>query len=231
MRNKKLIVITIAVLLIVSIFLIIRVLTVKHIVIIGNKNLAEKEIKDALGIKEGNSIIYPSAHKLYERLKKIPWVKEAIIRKDLNGTLTVYIKEATAVAIAVAGERAYLIDNEAHVLEDFTEKLKHTQIFLPIIKEIDPFKDKSTLQSAVELINFLTAKGYTRSNDEIVITGSDPDNLTLHLNNLKIIIGNGDFELKFAKYLVVNDEIQKRGLNVHYIDLRFPDRVIVKPAE
>lgn len=232
MKNKKLIIlITFLVFIVVSLFLVSRELTIKQICFIGNKHVTEKEIISIIGVKEGHSIIYPSSRTIYKRLKQIPWIKDAIIRKDLNGTLTIYIKESTPVAIAIVNEKAYLIDYEAQVLEDFTEKLQHSQIFLPIIKDIDPFKDTNTLSEAVKLLNFINSKGYVKSQDEITITGKNPDSLTIYINGFQIIVGQGDFELKFAKYILINKEIQKRGLNVQYIDLRFPDRVIVKPVQ
>jgi len=244
MKSKKWIILICVFSLILAVFLAFEEFTVRNVVIIGNKHLTDKEIRAILSIKEGNSIIYPSSKTLYERLKKTPWIKDAIIRKDLNGTMTIYIKESTPVAIAMFNENYYLVDYEAQVLEDFTEKIQkqndfsevgtketNSTIFLPVIKNIDPFKNKETLNEAVKLLNFINHKGFVKADDKIIITGNNPDDLTLHINNFPIIIGKGELEAKFAKYLVVNGEIQKRGLNVQYIDLRVPDRVIVKPIE
>lgn len=237
MRNKKLIVLTVfIILLILSGFLAYKELSVKHIVIIGNKHLTEKEIREIMGLKEGDSIVYPSSKGLYERLKKIPWIKDAVVRKDLNGTVTIYVKEATPLAIATINGKYYLVDNEAQILEDFTDKIQNREnssVLLPVIKNIDPFKNKETFNEAVNLLSFINAKGFVNTEDKITITitGHSPEELTLNINSFPIIVGRGEFEAKFAKYLVVNEEIQKRGLNVQYIDLRVPDRVIVKPLD
>jgi len=231
MKSKKLIILVAFLLILAAGFLAFKTLTVRHVVITGNKHLTEKEIRSITGIKEGISIIYPSSRTLYERLKKTPWIKDAIIRKDLNGTITIYVKESTPVAIAMFNEHSYLIDYEAQVLEDFTEKINDSNVFLPVIKNIDPFKNRETLEEAVKLLNFINHKGFVKSDDEIIITGNNPDDLTLYVNGFQIIVGRGDFEAKFAKYIVVNSEIQKRGLNVQYVDLRVPDRVIVKPLQ
>lgn len=235
MKSKKWIIFTIAFFVLVLLFLVLKGFTVKNIVIIGNKHLTEKEIRAVIAIKEGSSIIYPSSKTLYERLKKIAWIKDAIIRKDLNGTVTIYIKESSPVAIAMFNDKAYLIDYEAQVLEDFTQQIQVSEnqkpLFLPLIKNIDPFKNRETLEEAVKLLNFIHNKGFVKPEEEIIISGSNPESLTLHINDFPIIVGKGDFETKFAKYLVVNSEIEKRGLKVQYIDLRFPDKVIVKPVQ
>lgn len=244
MKSKKWIILICIFFIILAGFLAFEELTVRNVIIIGNKHLTDKEIRAILLIKEGNSIIYPTSKTLYERLKKTPWIKDVIIRKDLNGTMTIYIKESTPVAIATFNGNYYLVDYEAQILEDFTDKIQNKKpfsdtdtketnstILLPIIKNIDPFKNRETLNEAVKLLNFINHKGFVKADDKIIITGNNPDNLTLYINDFPIIIGKGDFESKFAKYLVVNTEIQKRGLNVQYIDLRVPDRVIVKPVE
>ncbi len=233
MVNKRLILITVVFILLVSLIIIFsfKILVIRHIVIAGNKNLTEIQIRNALGIKEGSSIIYPSSRIIYERLKKIPWIKDVIIRKDLNGTLTIYVRESDAVAILKFNEKAYLIDYEALLLEEISSNLSENKIFLPLIKDIDPFNNKEALYAAISLINFLNSKKLLSPDSSIIITGNHPDNLIMYVNNLKIIVGDGDFENKFAKYATVKAEIQKRGLNVEYVDLRFPDKVIVKPLE
>lgn len=229
MKNKKWIILIFAFIIVITGLLAFKMLTIRHIVIMGNKHLTEKEIRSIIAIKEGNSIIYPSAKSLYERLKKTPWIKDAIIRKDLNGTLTIYIKESTPVAIASFNGVSYLIDYEAQVLE--AGKIQDSATFLPVIKNIDPFKNRETIEEAVKLLNFINSKGFIKTEDEVTITGSNPDDLTLYINGFPIIVGKGEFETKFAKYLVINAEIERRGLKVQYIDLRFPDKVIVKPVE
>lgn len=231
--RKKVIILFIGIFLLslISLFLLSRLMTIKHLVVIGISNITDSQVKQAIGIKEGSSILYPSSKILYERLKKIPWIKDAVIRKDLNGTLTVYIKESTPVAIALYEKKAYLIDNEGRVLEDFSEKINNVKIFLPVLRDIDPFKNKETLVAAIELINFLSSKNMISSNDDIVLTGSNPDDLSLYVNQIKLIFGKGDLETKLAKYSLIVEEIRKRGLRVQYIDLRFPEKVVVKTLE
>lgn len=229
---KKWIVLFLFILSVLSItFFILKGLTIKQIIIIGNKHVLTDNIMSIMQIKEGKSIIYPSSRTLFERLKKNPWVKDAVIRKDLSGTLTVFIKESFPVAISFFNDRAYLIDYEGVVLEDFTERIKEEEIFLPVIRDIDPFTDRSTVMEALKIINFVKEKGFISKNDTISVKGKNPENLTLQINDLSIIVGKGDLEKKFAMFKVVNAEVGRRNLKVQYYDLRFPDKVIVKPVE
>jgi len=213
------------------IFFVLKGLTIKQITIIGNKHLSNENIKAIMQINEGKSIIYPSSRTLSERLMKTPWVKDAVIRKDLSGTLTVFIKESFPVAISFFNEKAYLIDYDGVVLEDFTDKIKNAEIFLPVIKNIDPFTNKDTIVSALKILDFFKQKGVITKSDSVSIHGNNAEDLTVQINDLSFIIGKGDLEKKFAMLRIVRGEVERRNLKVQYYDLRFPDKVIVKPLE
>lgn len=229
--KKWLILVAIPVLLLLIGVFVFKTMTIRDIVIIGNKHLTEQDVKNLLAVKKGNSILYPTSKTLYERVKKTPWIKDAIIRKDLNGTITIYIKEAVPIALAIYENNVYLLDKDSNVLERVSGEMNDSSIFLPVIKNIDPFKNRDTLYEAVNLVNFLNDKGFVQKEDKITITGSNPDDLTLFINDFSIIVGKGDLESKFLKFKVVSEEIKKRNLTVQYVDLRFPDKVVVKPVE
>lgn len=214
-----------------AIFLFYKLFTIRQILIVGNRNLSEKEVKSAVGIKEGDFLFYPTSKEIYERLKRIAWIKEATIRKELSGTLIIYVYESTPVAVLEINERKYLVGEEGSVLEEFTDKVKDSPIILPIIKNLDPFKSRETIAEAVRLINFFKSKGLIKTDDEVLLTGETPDTLTIIINGFPIIFGKGDYEAKLSKYQLILSETQRRGMRLQYIDLRFPDRVIVKPLE
>jgi len=44
-----------------------------------------------------------------------------------------------------------------------------------------------------------------------------------------IRMGQGDYERKLSRLLALEDEIKKRQIAVDYVDLRFANRVVVKP--
>ncbi|MCS7203530.1 MAG: FtsQ-type POTRA domain-containing protein [Thermodesulfovibrio sp.] len=230
MKSKIAVVGVFIIFLVVITLFIYKQLTIKNISVIGNKNLTEEEIKNLINIKEGSSAILPFPKTIYERLKQSAWIKEATIRKDLNGVLTIYIIEANPLAILQIENKAYLIDDQGVILEELRE-ISNEGVFLPVIKDIDPFKNKETLTEAINLLVFLNKNKIINSDQKIKVEGKFPEDITLYIDSFSIIVGKGDFERKFTKFRVVNEEIQKRQLKVKYIDLRFPDRVIFKPQE
>lgn len=58
MGNKKFIAIAGVVVILVAVIFFIKILTIRNIVIVGNRNLTELQIRKAIGLKEGNSILY-----------------------------------------------------------------------------------------------------------------------------------------------------------------------------
>ena len=58
---------------------------------------------------------------------------------------------------------------------------------------------------------------------------SSPEDITLKVDSISIKVGAGDFDKKLERLEAIKDEIQKRNMTIEYIDLRFANKVIVKP--
>ncbi len=53
----------------------------------------------------------------------------------------------------------------------------------------------------------------------------------MKIDKIVIKVGKGDIEKKLERLEFVREEIQKRNMTVEYIDLRFANKIIVKPAQ
>ncbi|HCZ12465.1 MAG TPA: hypothetical protein DHV16_09505 [Nitrospiraceae bacterium] len=125
----------------------------------------------------------------------------------------------------IAG-RPYLIDRDGNILEPLKEG---TVLFLPIIKDIDHNRNREAYAEAVKFVNVLNRRTLSYGGS-IEITGQRPEDITLKLGSIAIKIGAGDFEKKIERLEFAKDEIEKRNIAVEHIDLRFADKIIVKPA-
>lgn len=67
---------------------------IKNIYITGTKNISDHEIIEVAGIKEYPSIIKLNSFKIKEKVKKLDYVEDVKIRRNLFGKLTIEIKEA-----------------------------------------------------------------------------------------------------------------------------------------
>lgn len=208
-------------------FLIKNHMLVRDIAFEGNHHLKNDELKSLIKIKKGDELFGVSGRELYRRLKSSPWIREAFIRKEFSGRILIKVTEAVPVAILSIAGRPYLIDREGNVLEPMKEG---TVLFLPVIKDIDYKSNRAAYLEAVRFVDVLHNKRIVSYDGTIEITGQRPEDITLKLDNISIKIGAGDFDKKLERLEFVKDEIEKRNMSVEYIDLRFANKIIVKPV-
>lgn len=207
-------------------FFIANYILAKEIVFIGNHHIKNGELMSLIKIKRGDKLFSVSGKELYARLSASPWVKDAAVRKELSGRMLINITEAVPVAILNISDRHYLIDKDGNILETVKEG---TVLFLTVIRDIDPDKNKDTYAEAVKFVNILHAKRVMASEGILEITGHRPEDITLKIDNILIKIGVGDFDRKLERLQFVKNEIEARNMLVEYIDLRFANKIVVKP--
>jgi len=201
-------------------------LLVKEIVVIGNQHLRNEEIGSLIKIRKNDALFGHAGKEIYKELLKSPWIKDAIVRKELSGKVIIRITEAVPVAILNLSEKAYLVDKEGAILEQMREG---SVLLLPIINEIDPANNRVTYLEAIKMVNILHEKRALSYSGKLEITGNRPEEISLKLDNILIKIGVGNIEKKLERLRVVKEEIERRNMLVEYVDLRFNDKIIVKP--
>lgn len=204
-----------------------HLVTVKDIVFIGNHHLKNEELKSLIRVRTGDELFARSGRELYGNLKRSPWIKEVAVRKELSGRVLVKVTERVPVAILSLAGAPYLIDNDGRILEQLREG---ALLLLPVIKDIDPSVNRATYAEAVRFMGVLRARNVVAYDGDIVITGARPEDLTLTVENVAVKVGMGDFEKKLERLEFVKDEIQRRNMQVDSIDLRFANKIVVKPV-
>ncbi len=208
-------------------FLVKHYLLVSEIVFIGNHHLENEKLTAICKIRKNGELFGVSGRDIYSGLKQSPWIKDAAVRKELSGRVLIKVTERVPVALLSINDKPFLIDNEGYVLEQMKEG---TVLLLPVIKGIDPVKNRETYAEAVRFVRVLRDKRVIVSEGDVEITGRRPEDITLQIDKIIIKVGMGDFEKKLERLAFVRDEIQKRNMNVEYIDLRFANKIIVKPV-
>lgn len=202
---------------------------VKEIVFSGNKHISESELKTIMGINGNESLLRLSSKELEARLLKSPWIKAVSFRKDFPHRFTVRIEESMPYALLEMNGRTFFIDDKGNILEE----LKGEAIpFLPIISG-DPFKNSpDVLGEVLNLVRTMKDKGFIAVKDRIEIIiphGAGPEDISMQVDGMLVKVGHGEYEEKLQRLLELEDEIMRRGIPVDYIDLRFANKVIVKP--
>ena len=208
-------------------FLIRHFLHVTDIVFIGNHHLKDDELSALCKIRKNRELFGVSGIDIYQGLKQSPWIKDAVVRKELSGRVLIKVTERLPVALLSIADKPFLIDKEGVILEQMKEG---SILLLPVIKGIDPVSNRETYDEAVRFVGVLYDKRLLSYNGGVEITGQKPEDITLNIDKIMIKVGAGDFEKKLERLAFVRDEIQKRNMTVEYIDLRFANKIIVKPA-
>ena len=198
-----------------------------EIVFTGNNHLKNEELTALIKIRKGDKTFGVSGAEIQKSLLRSPWIKDAVIRRELSGRMLVKVTEAAPVAILSLSGRPYLVDRDGAVLEEMKEG---TVLFLPVIKDIDPRVNAETYNEAIKFVRVLHDKRILSPGGSLEISGQRPEEIALKLDSVSIKVGIGDFERKLGRLKFVRDEIEKRNMSVEYIDLRFSNRIIVKPV-
>jgi cell division protein FtsQ len=204
-----------------------KYLFIREINFYGNRHLTNAELLSLTGLSQKRPLFSVTTSDIYRRLKISPWIKDALVRKDLSGNVTVYLTEAVAAAVLQIDEKPFLVDGDGLRLEEIRPEPIY---FLPVVK-IDPSTYREAYHDAVELARALNERKVTAHGGNIELTGTRPEDVTMKVDGVPVKIGSGDLPKKLEKLDFVRDELSKRNMLVEYIDLRFVDRIVVKPLK
>lgn len=205
----------------------ISIFPVKELVFSGNKHLSQAELDAISGVRQNEDLLMLSARKTAEKILLSPWIKKVSVRKDFPERLLINITEALPFAILDKDGEMSLIDERGNLLE----KMKADPVpFLPIIRAGDSVGNENFME-ALSLARIIRDKEIAaeRNRVEILANGKGPEEMSLIVDNLLIKIGRGDYERKLNRLFAIEEEIKKKAVALDHIDLRFANRIVVKP--
>jgi cell division protein FtsQ len=198
---------------------------VNRVIFTGNTHLSDEELKNLAGLKGSEGLLSISSGRMYEKLIASPWIRSASIRKEFPDKLHILIREAEPFALLDLKDRLFIVDDKGRMLEE----LKNGSMpFLPVISS-NPFGEKEVFYDAIHLAAVIKKTGLLSRKDHIEIIAHKPNEVALNLDGVVVKIGVGEYEEKLARLTDLEEDIRSRGIPVDYIDLRYENRVIVKP--
>jgi cell division protein FtsQ len=200
----------------------------RSIVIQGNRHLSKADLKSLMRIKGGENLLFLSCERLYERLHSSPWIKDARLRKELPRKLVVRIVESEPQALVRRPDGFAIVDADGIELEGISGA---QELFLPVINGYGR-ENTPVFQEALKLSGAINRTGIQRQAREIEIVGlsGGTKDLSMHIDGLEVKVGEGGYEEKLNRLYELVQEIRSRPFEVDYVDLRFANRVIVKPV-
>jgi cell division protein FtsQ len=213
-----------------------RLGTVHEIVVRGNERLSKGEVLSIMSGLRGESLFTSDLDAWRRRVMRSPWVRDAALRRSLPSTVEVMIFERQPVAIARINGETYLVDEAGVVIDQYGPQ--YADFDLPIVDGLtaSPNDDGSSVDAArAELAARVIAA--VRPRPELArqlsqIDVADPHNAAVLLSGDPAIVYVGDDQIlqRLQSYLQLAPALRQRVPDIDYVDLRFDERIYVRPG-
>lgn len=213
-----------------------HVLKIDRILVRGNERLSRDEVAAVLSGLRGSNLLWVNLADWRERLLASPWVREASLRRSLPSTVEVVIAERQPVGVGRIHGEMYLVDEGGIIIDRFGPQ--YADLDLPIIDGLTvPSTDDGALtdEPRAELAARVIAS--LKARPEVAkrlsqIDVSDLHNAAVILNDDAAVIhlGEDQFLQRLQSYLELAAALRERVSEIDYVDLRFDDRIYVRPA-
>jgi cell division protein FtsQ len=210
-------------------------LQVEHIVVHGNDRLSQGEVLGMLNGLRGESLFMTDLDVWRRRLLASPWVHDAALRRSLPSTVDVAISERTPVGISRVGDAMYLVDERGVLIDQFGPA--YADLDLPIIDGLatpssdGTAADTARAELAARVITTIRAKpDLAKKLSQVDVTDLHNASVILNGDPAVIYIGDDRFAERLQQYVDLAAALRERVPGIDYVDLRFDDRIYVRPA-
>ena len=214
-----------------------HMLRVDAIVIHGNERLSNGEVLAILSGLRGENLVSTDLDRWRRRLMTSPWVSDAALRRSLPSTIDVAIRERQPIGVGrIAGEM-YLVDERGVIIDQYGPQ--YADLDLPIIDGLGSAPhDAPTLTDEARADLAARVIAAVKSNPKLASRLSQVDVSDLH--NASVILtgdptmiqlGDDQFAQRLQGYLDVAPALHERVADIDYVDLRFGDRIYVRPTK
>ncbi len=210
-------------------------LIVTRITVSGNERMSRGEVLALLDDVRGENMVLADLETWRQKLLSSPWVADAALRRQLPGTLAVAISERQPIGIARIAERLYLIDERGMVIDEFGPN--YAEFDLPIIDGLastapasGTLVDETRAALAGRLLSELQRQPALASRvSQIDVSDARDAAVILKGDTALVRVGADRFVERVQAYLDLAPALRQRVPDIDYVDLRFDERVYVKP--
>ena len=215
-------------------------LRVSRIAVHGNVRLSSGEVQALVEDLRGSSILRVDLDAFRQRLVESPWVADVALRRVLPATVEIFVSERRPVGLCRLGPDLYLVDETGTVIDQFGPQ--YAEFDLPIIDglisatatdravqgSIDPTRAELASRVIADLGRSQQVAGRLSQVDVSDLADAtvllEGDGALLHL-------GSDRFLERVQSYLELSDTLRERVADIDYVDLRFDQRVYVRPSD
>jgi cell division protein FtsQ len=211
-------------------------LRVTKMVVRGNARLSTGEVLAMVNGLRGRSILTVDLDRERARLLASPWVAAATLRRILPATVEITLVERTPIGLCRIGSRLYLVDGAGAVIDEHGPQ--YADLDLPIIDGLasgprggQPLVDEARAALAARLLASVAPhQDLARRVSQIDVRDAHDAVVILEGDGALIHVGEERFAERLQAYLELAPTLRARVPEIDYVDLRFDERVYVRPA-
>lgn len=188
----------------------------------GNRHLSREEVLAIAGINGRTSLLFLDAAETREKLKANPWVGDATVQKLFPDRLAVAVVERAAFALWQSDGQISVIADDGTVLESYVSR---GMLALPFVV------GAGAAARAKDFVALLDRHPELRDKVRAaVLVGERRWNLRLK-NGIDVKLPESKVAEALDQVASLDREKQLFDRDITIVDLRFPDRVIVRISE
>lgn len=211
-------------------------LQVRRVVVRGNMRLSTGEVHALVDGLAGSSILTADLPAHRRRLLDSPWVEQVAMRRLLPSTVEIFISERRPIGVSRLRGQLYLVDRHGTIIDEFGPQ--YADFDLPIVDGLvrapgasDSSIDEARADLAARVIDALA--GHAKLAGRVSqIDVSDAHNAVVLLDDdpALLYLGEERFAERLQYYVEIAPALRNNVPGMDYVDLRFGERVYVRPA-
>jgi cell division protein FtsQ len=213
------------------------VLRVSDISMDGNERLSKGEVLALLDGLRGSNILTIDLDELQSRLLASPWVERADVRRILPSRIDVDLRERHPIGIGRLSGALYLVDATGVVIDEYGPN--YADLDLPTIDglaarpaEAVSAVDEARARLAARLLAAIQRRpDIAERVSQIDVSDAHDAVVLLEGDTAVLRLGEDDFVDRIQQYLDVAPTLREQVAEIDYVDLRFGERVYVRPVK
>ncbi len=196
-------------------------LAVQDVLVVGRERTGKEDILGALGVERGAPILAFDPHAAKARLEELPWIRQVVVERRLPGLVFVELQEREAMAIWQLKGKLAVIDRDGAVIPG--AKVSRFAELPLVVGEDAP-------EHAADLLHIIRSEpdlgGLVKA---AIRVGGRRWNLRLR-GGIDVQLPEADSAAAWAQLAGIERSHGVLQRDVSMIDLRLPDRLIVRTA-
>jgi cell division septal protein FtsQ len=211
-------------------------LQVRRITVHGNVRLSSGEVQGIVDGLRGSNILTVDLAGYRRRLMGSPWVADVALRRVLPSTVEVFVSERRPMGLCRLGSALYLVDPHGTLIDEFGPQ--YAEFDLPIIDGLvglpgagRPSIDEARAELAARVIEALgIRKDIAQRVSQIDVSDAHDAVVLLQDDAAQLHLGEDRFLERLQSYVDLAPTLRKSVPEIDYVDLRFDERLYVRPA-